>query len=324
MTQVPLDDPIALGLWAAQQAELVERYGEPDLEPQITADGLIASFVGATTDGTPIATSLLRWSPYGTGAGPAEIKRLYVLPGHRGHGHSRVIMGALEAAARRAGVTSLVLETGTEQPEAIALYESIGYRRIAKFGVYAGEEASICMAKDLPTRVLIINGTIGAGKTAVAGAVATLLEDRGVRFGYIDADYLCQAEPSPADDRYNQGLLFANLTAVAPQYRVRGYGCMVIARVVEDDADRGRHARAFTSVAGPAEVTIVRVTASEETRRARLLEREPEGRWQEWALARTVDLEDSLDAADVDDAVVDNDGRTPSQTAEELLDTIGW
>ncbi|PKQ27118.1 MAG: hypothetical protein CVT64_01330 [Actinobacteria bacterium HGW-Actinobacteria-4] len=322
--QVAFDDADARALWAAQQTELLERYGEPDLEPGIDPAGVIVSLVGNHADGAPIATALLRWSPYGTGAGSAEIKRLFVLPEHRGHGHSRVLMGAIEAAARKAGATTLVLETGTEQPEALALYARIGYHRIPNFGAYKGEPNSICFARELPTRVLVVNGTIGAGKTSVGWQVGDILKERGVRHGSIDGDALCQAEPTHPDDPFNQSLFFENLAAVAPVYRRRGFGCMIIPRVVEDEADRGRYIDALTGPGGPAEVTIVRVTASEATRMARIKHREPEGYWQEWGFARTVELEDSLNSLDLDDAVVTNEGRDAKQTAEELLDTIGW
>jgi len=49
----------------------------------------------------------------------------------------------------RNGFTTLRLETGTEQPEAVALYESLGYRRIPAFGEYASDPYSICYEKGL-------------------------------------------------------------------------------------------------------------------------------------------------------------------------------
>jgi hypothetical protein len=42
-----------------------------------------------------------------------------------------------------------VLETGTGQPEALALYRSSGYRAIESFGVYQNEPESRWFAKDL-------------------------------------------------------------------------------------------------------------------------------------------------------------------------------
>jgi hypothetical protein len=43
----------------------------------------------------------------------------------------------------------MVLETGTAQPEAIALYVSAGYEPAEKFGLYRFEAQSRCYAKGL-------------------------------------------------------------------------------------------------------------------------------------------------------------------------------
>jgi predicted kinase len=175
-----------------------------------------------------------------------------------------------------------------------------------------------------PARVLVVNGTMGAGKSTVASAVADLLHERRVPAGLLDADALCQAEPAPAGDRFNESLLFDNLAAIAPNYLSRGFTTLVIARVIEDAGDRGRYAHAFALDGLAAEVVVVRVTAPEPERVARLAAREPEGKWRDFALARTVELEASLDALGLDDHTVVNSGRAAAQTAEEVLRLIGW
>lgn len=81
--------------------------------------------------------------------GDAEIKRMFVIPEGRGKGLARRMLAALEEDARAAGRLRMVLETGDQQPEAIALYESSGYTVCAKFGHYREYESSICMAKPL-------------------------------------------------------------------------------------------------------------------------------------------------------------------------------
>ena len=58
-------------------------------------------------------------------------------------------MAMLEDQGLRNGFTTLRLETGTEQPEAVALYESLGYRRIPAFGEYVSDPYSICYEKGL-------------------------------------------------------------------------------------------------------------------------------------------------------------------------------
>jgi GNAT superfamily N-acetyltransferase len=73
-----------------------------------------------------------------------EIKRMYVRPAARGLGLGRRILAALETAAESMGARRIVLETGAYQPEAQALYERSGYRRIPCFGAYAGDPLSVC------------------------------------------------------------------------------------------------------------------------------------------------------------------------------------
>jgi putative acetyltransferase len=79
----------------------------------------------------------------------AEIKRMYVVPGARGRGISKIILAALEERARKLGVGRLVLETGTRQLKALALYQAAGFNVIAHFGEYVGSDLSVCMGKDL-------------------------------------------------------------------------------------------------------------------------------------------------------------------------------
>jgi GNAT superfamily N-acetyltransferase len=72
------------------------------------------------------------------GDGAAEVKRMYVVPAARGRGVARAVLAGLEAAARERGWSTLRLETGPRQPEAVGLYTRAGYRPIRAFGVYVG------------------------------------------------------------------------------------------------------------------------------------------------------------------------------------------
>jgi GNAT superfamily N-acetyltransferase len=320
---VPFDDPDARRLWEEEWAELEGRYGPLPGSSSLVSDGVIASFVGYVGDDA-VGTVVVRWFHDDDRPPEAEIKRLYVRPERRGNGVARVLMGAAEDAARRAGATRIILETGDRQPEAVALYQAIGYRLIGKTCPWASSRYSICMEKDVPTRVLVVSGTIGAGKSAVAAAVSDLLTKKGARHGWVDGDALAQAEPPAPGDRYNQGLFFEALDGVAPAYRKRGFGLVVIARVVEDPEDRERYAAAFSSEAGPAEVAIVRVTAPEDVRLARIEARDRDPAWREWSRTRTIELEDSLDALDLEDFTIENVGRSPSEAAAVVIDAVGW
>jgi putative acetyltransferase len=74
----------------------------------------------------------------------AEIKRLFVAPAFRGRGFAKAMMAFLETEAVRRGFAHAVLETGSGQPEAIALYRSLGWREIPPFGIYAVAHGSAC------------------------------------------------------------------------------------------------------------------------------------------------------------------------------------
>ncbi len=69
---------------------------------------------------------------------------------------------------------------------------------------------------------------------------------------------------------------------------------------------------------------MVRVTAPLEVRVERLRARETADWWLEWAVPRTAEQDDELDVAAIEDAIVDNSGRTPEETAVEALDAVGW
>jgi putative acetyltransferase len=82
-------------------------------------------------------------------AATGEIRRMYVLPEHRGAGFSRLVLAAVENEARRLGYASVRLETGVHQHEALALYRSSGFREIPRYGPYVDDELSVCFEKPL-------------------------------------------------------------------------------------------------------------------------------------------------------------------------------
>ena len=78
-----------------------------------------------------------------------ELKRMFILPAFRGMGLSRQILSELELWAADDGFLTIRLETGSKQPEAIALYLKGGYQVIEPYGPYINIDTSVCMEKKL-------------------------------------------------------------------------------------------------------------------------------------------------------------------------------
>jgi GNAT superfamily N-acetyltransferase len=141
LRQLRLTHPDALALIEEVQAEYTVRYGGPDTTPLAPAmfDPPQGAFFVGYVEGEPVAMGGWRFRPDVTAFGrfrAAEIKRMYVGPGARRRGLARVVLAHLEQTARAAGADLMVLETGIEQPEAIALYTSSGYQPVEGFGHY--------------------------------------------------------------------------------------------------------------------------------------------------------------------------------------------
>lgn len=82
----------------------------------------------------------------------SEVRRMFTLDSARRTGAARAILSAVERHALSQGFAELKLETGYRQHAAIALYESMGYRRIEPFGAYQGDPTSVCFAKRIAAR----------------------------------------------------------------------------------------------------------------------------------------------------------------------------
>ncbi|KUH36763.1 MULTISPECIES: GNAT family N-acetyltransferase [Streptomyces] len=154
--RVPFDHPDAVKLNDEVQLEYARRYGDEGdltyLDPDMFRPPRGLYLIAYDERDRPVATGGWRTqdeNDEGYADGDAELKRMYVVPQARGHGLARHVLGLLEEDARAAGRLRMVLETGDQQPEAIALYTSSGYAPCAKFGYYRTHESSLCFAKPL-------------------------------------------------------------------------------------------------------------------------------------------------------------------------------
>lgn len=83
------------------------------------------------------------------GPGVLEVKRMFVMPEARGKGIAGRILNELEKWAAELSCHTCVLETGKNQPEAIALYHKHGYHVIPNYGQYQHVENSVCFEKKI-------------------------------------------------------------------------------------------------------------------------------------------------------------------------------
>jgi ribosomal protein S18 acetylase RimI-like enzyme len=147
---VSYDDPAAAPVLSGLDEEYRAEYGAL-IEDEIglyEADEFVPPhgvFLVYEAHGRTIAGGALRRLAEGIG----EIKRMWTAPEHRGRGHARRVLAALEDTAVVCGYRVVRLQTGALQSAALALYRSAGYRPTAQYGRYVGDPRLVCLEKVL-------------------------------------------------------------------------------------------------------------------------------------------------------------------------------
>jgi len=143
---VAYESAVAGELIEEVQLEYVARYGGRDdslVNPAEFAPPRGLFLVGYE-DG--VAAVCGGWRSHGT---YSEVKRMYVRKAARGRGLARAMLAELERTALAAGHDRMILETGSRQPEAVALYRSAGYTDSPPFGHYANAPLAVHLGKTL-------------------------------------------------------------------------------------------------------------------------------------------------------------------------------
>ncbi|MBO1331390.1 hypothetical protein [Streptomyces sp. VRA16 Mangrove soil] len=169
-------------------------------------------------------------------------------------------------------------------------------------------------------RSLLINGTVGVGKTSVAESVGGLLADAGVPHAVIDLDWLCQSWPAAPEDPFNFGLMLRNLRSMAENYFAAGAVRLVLAGVIED-----LDGRKLCGDAVGTDLSVCRLQVDLPVNHQRLMRRhenEPEA--LRWHLARATELAKILDRAAVDDFTLDTTTRSVDEVAADVIKKVGW
>ncbi|GAB2468108.1 GNAT family N-acetyltransferase [Conyzicola lurida] len=127
------DDPRARPLLDELAREYDDRYGTNDGIPssveltrypaELFAPETGGTFFLVVRDGEVVAGGAFKRTDDAT----AEIKRVWTSSLHRRQGLARIVMAELEREAASRGYREVALTTGARQPEAVALYLSLGY-----------------------------------------------------------------------------------------------------------------------------------------------------------------------------------------------------
>ncbi len=166
---------------------------------------------------------------------------------------------------------------------------------------------------------LRITGPPGVGKTTVASEVSELLDEAGVAHAFVDIDSLRWCYPRPAHDRFRVQFAMKNLAAVWANFQEAGAACLVLADVVESRDELERYRAAVPG----AVITVVRLQASAPALAERLGRREV-GSALERHLRRAAELADLMQRRQVEDALIDTEGKSISDVARETLLRANW
>ncbi|MGN7978609.1 hypothetical protein ACTJJ4_13615 [Microbacterium sp. 22195] len=181
------------------------------------------------------------------------------------------------------------------------------------------------MSDSKPTRGLILNGASGVGKSRTLQELGALLGEKAVAHALVDLDFLTLSWPRPHDDPWGGRIARANLAAVSVNYRRSGIDRVVVAHVFTDRAHLDG-CREALGAASASEAPLIRLRASRDVVEQRLRARHAtETAWElDGFLAGHDALTHALDAADLDDHIIDVDGLDPRAVAERVIEAAGW
>jgi hypothetical protein len=175
------------------------------------------------------------------------------------------------------------------------------------------EKRKDCFTESL----LIITGTMGAGKSAVLGEASDILARRNIVHAAIDLDALGMAHlPSSAP---SDAVMYENLRSISANYATLGVQRFLVARALEDAAQL----KLCRNIIPAANTAVCRLTANIETMQRRI-ELRDSGISQSELVARVAILNNILDGARLEDFAIVNENRSLTDVAIEMLVKAGW
>jgi hypothetical protein len=165
--------------------------------------------------------------------------------------------------------------------------------------------------------LLIITGSMGAGKTSVLAEASDILALQQIVHAAIDLDALGLAYLPFADG--NDDVMYRNLESVCRNYAALGVTRLLVARALENRAEL----ELCRSTVSPQCIAICRLTASIGEMQRRVKKRES-GILQREYVDRVARLDAILECARLEDFVVVNQNRSVNEAAKEMLLKAGW
>ncbi|HKH98061.1 MAG TPA: hypothetical protein VJ999_03050 [Candidatus Sulfotelmatobacter sp.] len=165
--------------------------------------------------------------------------------------------------------------------------------------------------------LLVITGSMGAGKSSVLGEASDILALQNIAHAALDLDAFGLAHlPSGTS---NDVVMYRNLQSICRNYASLGVRRFLVARAIEDRATLECCRRAVSAT----NTVVCRLSANIGTMRQRLKMRES-GILQAQYVARVAKLNSVLDRARLEDFTVASDDRSVTQIAHEMLLKAGW
>lgn len=165
--------------------------------------------------------------------------------------------------------------------------------------------------------LLIITGSMGAGKTSILAEASDILASRHIVHAAIDLDAFGLAYLSPATSE--DSVMYTNLKFICRNFASLGVRRFLVARALENCAEL----ELCRGAARAARAVVCRLTASVRTMQRRVRIRES-GLSRQIYIARVAELNALLDAASLEDFSVANEHRSLTDVANEMLLSARW
>lgn len=169
-----------------------------------------------------------------------------------------------------------------------------------------------------PKGILVLTGTVGAGKTTVAAEIGDRLADAGLPNAVVDLDWLGWV--NAGDEFHGHDLLIVqNLVSCWTNYRAVGVEYLVLARALLQREPLDILGQTFSRTP----VIVVRLVASKETIEKRLSQRDSGEALREH-LAEMEEMNRVMDKLHLEHAVVATDGVSVEALARQIISIAGW